>query len=121
MARAALYCLALTKVEPLKSVFRRDDYGNLIGAELGRKLPKTLDKAKKYISRNTAIQYYPVGIYAILLKNKGGVVDSKLRVYRISNVRVINASIFLTYVQGNIISLVYILAEKGADIVKKAR
>jgi choline dehydrogenase len=56
-----------------------------------------------------------------LLKDKGGVVDSKLRVYRISNVQVINASIFPTHVQGNIVSLVYTLAEKGADIIKKAR
>jgi choline dehydrogenase len=113
MARAALYCLALTEVEPLKSVFRRDDYGNLIGAESGGKLPKTLDKVKEYVSRNTATQYYPIGICAILLKDKGGVVDSELRVYGISNVRVINASIFLIYVQGNILSLVYALAKKG--------
>jgi choline dehydrogenase len=56
-----------------------------------------------------------------LLKDKREVVDSKLRVYRTSNIQVINASIFLTHIQGNIISLIYTLAEKGADIVKKAR
>jgi choline dehydrogenase len=120
MARAALHCLALTEVEPLKSVFRRDDHGNLIGAESGGKLPKTLDEAKEYVSRNTATQYHPVGTCAMLPKYKGGVVDSELRVYGTSNVRVIDASIFPTHVQGNIVSLVYALAEKGADIVKKA-
>jgi choline dehydrogenase len=121
MARATLHCLTLTEVEPLKSVFRRDNHGNVIGAKSGGKLPKTLDEAMEYVSKNMATQYHPVGTCAMLPKDKGGVVDSDLKVYGTSNVRVIDASIFPTHVQGNIVSLVYALAEKGADIVKKAR
>jgi choline dehydrogenase len=41
-----------------------------------------------------------------------------LKVYGTSNVRVVDASILPTHVQGNIVSLVYALAEKASDIIK---
>jgi choline dehydrogenase len=120
MARATLHCLTFTEIEPLKSVFRRDENGQVIGAKAGGKLPKTLDEAKEFVKANTATEYHPVGTCAMLPKDKGGVVDSELKVYGTSNVRVVDASIFPTHVQGNIVSLVYALAEKGADMIKEA-
>ena len=54
----------------------------------------------------------------MLPKEKGGVVDSNLKVYGTSNVKVVDASIFPTHVQGNIVSLVYAVAEKGADLIR---
>lgn len=120
IARAMLHFLTFTEIEPLKSVFRRDEDGNVIGAESGGQLPKTLNETKEYV-RNTATEYHPVGTGAMLPKEKGGVVSSELMVYGTSNVRVIDASIFPTHVQGNIVSSVYALAEKGADIIKEAR
>jgi choline dehydrogenase len=120
MARAVLHCLTFTEVEPLKSVFRRQANGEVVSAEAGGKLPKTLEEAKEYVRRNTVTEYHPVGTCAMLPRSKGGVVDSQLKVYGTCNVRVVDASIFPTHVQGNIVSLVYALAEKGADIIKTA-
>jgi choline dehydrogenase-like flavoprotein len=57
----------------------------------------------------------------MLPRAEGGVVDSDLRVYGTKNLRVVDASIFPLHVQGNIMSLVYAVAERGADLIKAAR
>lgn len=54
----------------------------------------------------------------MLPRDKGGVVDNQCKVYGTTNVRVVDASIFPTHVQGNIVSLVYAVAEKASDIIK---
>jgi choline dehydrogenase len=117
-ARSILHVLSFTEVEPIKSVLRRDENGELIMAKAGGKFPKTLEEAKEYIRKNTATEYHPIGTCAMLPKEKGGVVSDELRVYGTSNVRVADASVFPTHVQGNIVSLVYALSEKAADIIK---
>jgi choline dehydrogenase len=118
MARSILHVLSFTELEPIKHVFRRDEKGELIMAKSGGKFPKTLDEAKEYVQRNTVTEYHPVGTCAMLPKEKGGVVNDELKVYGTSNVRVVDASIMPTHVQGNIVSLVYALAEKASDIIK---
>jgi choline dehydrogenase len=118
MARSILHVLSFTELEPIKHVFRRDENGELIMAKSGGKFPKTLDEAKEYVQRNTVTEYHPVGTCAMLPKEKGGVVNDELKVYGTSNVRVVDASILPTHVQGNIVSLVYALAEKASDIIK---
>lgn len=118
MARSILHVMKFLECEPMKSVLRRDENGDIVGAESGGKLPKTLEEAKDFTRRNTVTEYHPVGTCAMLPKEKGGVVSDQLKVYGTSNVRVADASIFPLHVQGNIVSLVYALAEKAADIIK---
>lgn len=48
---------------------------------------------------------------------KGGVVDEKFRVYGVKGLRVIDASIFPLLVRGNLQSLVYAIAERGAEFI----
>lgn len=48
----------------------------------------------------------------------GGVVDSKLRVYGVSNVRVVDASVMPFQVSGHLTSTLYTLSERAADIIK---
>ncbi|KAL5119530.1 hypothetical protein ACEQ8H_002595 [Pleosporales sp. CAS-2024a] len=120
MARAILHCITFTEIEPLKSIFRRDEHGELIVAKSGGPLPKTLEEAKEYVRKNTVTEYHPTGTCAMLPRDKGGVIDSELKVYGTKNLRVVDASIFPTPVQGNIVSLVYALSEKAADIIKAA-
>lgn len=118
-ARAVLHALTLAEVEPLATVFRRNTHGEVITtAGSGGVLPKTFEEAKDYTRRNTMTFYHPIGTCAMLPRDKGGVVDNELRVYGTSNLRVVDASIFPTPVQGNIASLVYAVAEKAADIIK---
>ena len=49
----------------------------------------------------------------------GDAVDSKLKLKGAKNIRVIDASCFPNHVSGNIVSSVYALAEKGADLIKE--
>jgi choline dehydrogenase len=119
MARAVLHMQSFLEIEPLKSVLRRHDNGEVVIAEAsGGKLPKTLEEAKAFAKENTVTEYHPVGTCAMLPREKGGVVSDELKVYGTANIRVVDASIFPTPVQGNVVSLVYAMAEKAADIIR---
>lgn len=122
MARALLHTLSFTEIEPLKSALRRESDGTPVIAKntVGGKLPRTLEEAKDFVRGNTVTEYHPVGTCAMLPREKGGVVDAELRVYGTRNVRVCDASVFPTHVQGNVVSLVYAVAEKGADLIKRS-
>jgi len=53
----------------------------------------------------------------MLPRNEGGVVDSSLKVYGTSNVRVVDASIIPLHISAHLQSTVYGIAEKAADII----
>jgi choline dehydrogenase len=72
------------------------------------------------------IRQYTMTIYHMSGTTKMGpaddpeaVVDPKLRVYGIKGLRVIDASIMPTITSGNINAPVFMIAEKGADMVKE--
>jgi choline dehydrogenase-like flavoprotein len=48
------------------------------------------------------------------------VVDNKLLVKGTANIRVADGSIFPNHVSGNMVSSVYAVAEKAADIIKES-
>lgn len=48
----------------------------------------------------------------------GGVVDTSLKVYGTSNIRVVDASVIPFQVCGHLQSTVYAVAERAADIIK---
>lgn len=64
--------------------------------------------------------YHPAGACALMAESVGGVVDTTLRVYGTTNVRVRDASIFPVMPRGNILTTVYAVAERAADIVKES-
>jgi choline dehydrogenase-like flavoprotein len=51
-------------------------------------------------------------------EKNGGVVDPKLKVYGVQNLRVVDASIFPLEIRNNLQICVYAAAEKAADIIK---
>jgi len=59
-------------------------------------------------------EYHPCGTCAM-----GAAVDSKLKVNGTTNIRVADASVFPNHVSGNIVSSVYMVAERAADIIKE--
>ncbi|KAJ4388532.1 hypothetical protein N0V93_005990 [Gnomoniopsis smithogilvyi] len=77
-----------------------------------------LEGAKKYILDTATSAYHGCGSAAMLPREKGGVVDPTLTVYGTENVRVVDASIFPLIPRGNIMSTVYAVAEKAADLLK---
>jgi choline dehydrogenase-like flavoprotein len=61
-------------------------------------------------------QYHLIGTASM-----GEVVDERLLVKGVKGLRVIDASICPSHVSGNIMSTIYAVAEKGADLVKEDR
>ncbi|KAF5877852.1 putative glucose oxidase protein [Botrytis fragariae] len=61
---------------------------------------------------------HPVGTCSMQGIASGGVVDSNLKVYRTSNVRVVDASILPHQLSGHLTSTLYAVAEKASDIIK---
>lgn len=62
--------------------------------------------------------FHPVGTTAMIPKELGGVVDPSLKVYGTSNVRVVDAGVLPFQVCGHLVSTLYAVAEKAADIIK---
>ncbi|SCO03416.1 related to alcohol oxidase [Fusarium fujikuroi] len=62
--------------------------------------------------------YHPAGTAAMMPLDHGGVVDQKLRVYGVKNLRVIDASIMPSLPGSNTCQPMYAVAEKAADIIK---
>lgn len=75
---------------------------------------------------NCVIRQYTMSIYHYSCTAKMGpasdpmaVVDPQLRVYGVSNLRVIDASIMPTITNGNINAPVIMIGEKGSDLIKE--
>ncbi|RYP20971.1 hypothetical protein DL765_002508 [Monosporascus sp. GIB2] len=77
------------------------------------------DAAKKYIRSRAISLWHPAGTCAMLPEEKGGVVDTQLKVYGIQNLRIVDSSVVPLLPPGNLQSTVYALAEKAADLIKK--
>ncbi|KAI8059416.1 alcohol oxidase [Gilbertella persicaria] len=75
---------------------------------------------KKWLSNNVRSDWNPVGTCAMLPKELGGVVDSKLRIYGTANLRVVDTSIIPLEIPSHLMQPVYGVAEKAADIIKNA-
>ncbi|KAH4019279.1 hypothetical protein HBI81_192500 [Parastagonospora nodorum] len=90
----------------------------------GKRLPRSfpypissLDDAKKILPINSATNYHPCGTCSMMREDLGGVVDERLRVYGIKNVRVCDASVLPIIPRGNILTAVYAFAEKAAELI----
>lgn len=77
------------------------------------------ENAKRYVKAATTTNWHSVGTLAMAPKDKGGVVDASLKVYGVSGLRVVDASVFPLVPQSNTQSLVYAVAERAADLIKQ--
>ena len=71
-----------------------------------------------FVKNTFTSEYHPMGTCAMGLRNQGGVVDERMLVHGTSNMRVVDASVFPLQVRGNLVSLVYAVAERAADFIK---
>ncbi|KAI8949821.1 GMC oxidoreductase [Xylaria longipes] len=74
---------------------------------------------KAFLRQNVNPSYFhPVGTCAMMPRELGGVVDERLKVYGVENLRVVDASIMPVLVGANTCQTTYAIAEKAADLIK---
>ncbi|KAK7459587.1 hypothetical protein VKT23_009568 [Stygiomarasmius scandens] len=73
---------------------------------------------RAYIQEALTTNYHFVGTAAMLPRAQNGVVDSDLKVYGTSNLRVVDASIFPIHIAAHPTASLYGLAEKAWDIIQ---
>jgi len=104
----------IAATEPMASLLKKD--GRRIHSD---KPVHDLETAKDIVQETFVSHYHIAGSCAMLPEKLGGVVNERLLVYGVSNLRIVDASIFPLITRGNTQASVYAVAEKAADIIKE--
>jgi choline dehydrogenase-like flavoprotein len=106
--------VAVAGVSYLRKLAATSEYTSLFSTEI---LPGEGADLQHYALTRFGTEFHPVGTASMLPKHHGGVVDSSLKVYGTSNVRVVDASIIPLHISAHIQATTYGIAEKAADII----
>lgn len=79
----------------------------------------TDDEIFEYVKSNTIPNWHASGTNVMLPRDKGGVVDAKLKVYGVSGLRVVDCSIIPVLPDVNIQGPVFMIGDKGAAAIKE--
>ncbi|CAE6497422.1 unnamed protein product [Rhizoctonia solani] len=107
--QALKFGLKISQTEPLSSlVVARQDPPPEVSSD---------EAYIEYIKANVRTIHHPIGTAVLAPRAIGGVVDTSLRVYGTSNVRVVDASIIPIHMSTHLSRTVYGIAEKAAAII----
>ncbi|TVY59654.1 putative GMC-type oxidoreductase [Lachnellula suecica] len=96
-----------------------EGFKDIIGEDYPWPMPRTSDEAmNKMILERSQTGFHPCGTTRLSKDIEQGVVDSQLKVHGVKRLRVIDASVFPVIPDCRIQNAVYMVAEKGADIIK---
>jgi choline dehydrogenase len=95
--------------EPLRSIVLKEDFP---GPGL-----QTRTQLAEFVRRNARTMCHPVGTCR-MGNGAEAVVDASLRVHGIEGLRVIDSSVMPDIVSGNTAAATYMLAERGAHMVR---
>ncbi|KAF2247854.1 GMC oxidoreductase [Trematosphaeria pertusa] len=94
---------------------------DIIGEDYPWPMPRYSDEAmKKTILERSQTGFHPCGTCRLSQSIEQGVVDPELKVHGTQNLRVIDASVIPVIPDCRIQNSVYMIGEKGADIIKAA-
>jgi choline dehydrogenase-like flavoprotein len=71
-----------------------------------------------FVANGIQTEFHPANTLAMLPQSQGGVVDARLKIYGLSNVRAVDASVFPVQFAAHMQWPVYSLAEAGAEIIR---
>ena len=104
-------------VKRLRDIFASASLATVIGQELRPGVAVESDEdILAYIQQHGTTAFHPVGTCK-MGNDDLAVVDDRLRVYGVSNLRVVDASIMPTLISGNTNAATIMIAEKGADLI----
>ncbi|KAL7918871.1 hypothetical protein ACQKWADRAFT_323458 [Trichoderma austrokoningii] len=107
--------LLLLQTSPFKDLFKPN------GARIPPIKGDSLENARDVVRQNQVSDFHPACSLAMKPRDQGGVVGDRLRVYGTKGLRVVDASVFPIHTAGNIQTMVYVVAEKAADLIKEDR
>lgn len=100
MRRSLTFFSELTTTEPFSRAFKPN--GKVIPLNsFDRTSTPTLESAKETVRDSLMSHFHPVGNCAMLPREKGGVVDEKLKVYGVKGLRICDAKHFPHGAEGN--------------------
>ncbi|KAJ5767246.1 uncharacterized protein N7511_004862 [Penicillium nucicola] len=108
----------------IRKAFETDPLSDLVADEFSPGLERVPSNASDPTWRDWAkstyrSNFHPVGTASMLPRDKGGVVNSELKVYGTRNVRVIDASVLPFQICGHLTSTLYAVAEMASDLIKR--
>ncbi|KJZ72364.1 hypothetical protein HIM_08290 [Hirsutella minnesotensis 3608] len=117
LARHVRYIDAIAKSEPLASMLKPGGKRSPGIPDDLREVP--LDEVKDFVKSAAKSTFHPTSTCAMMPREMGGVVDSRLRVWGTEGLRVVDASVIPIATSGNTQSSVYAIAERAADLLKR--
>lgn len=73
----------------------------------------------EYVRANTMPNWHATGTNRMLPEEDGGVVNHRLQVYGVDGLRVVDCSIVPVLPDANILASIYMVAEKGAEMIRE--
>lgn len=117
LARHVRFIETIAAAEPLASMFKPG--GNRTPGLPGDLRQVPLEEVKEYVRLTSKSTYHPTSTCAMMPRDKGGVVDSRLRVWGTKRLRVVDASVIPIIPRANSQSTVYAVAERAGDLIKE--
>ncbi|KAG0207398.1 hypothetical protein BGX28_001337 [Mortierella sp. GBA30] len=100
-------------------LFNGDGFKDIIVSEFPWEMPLDSDEAmRKVVLERCQTAFHPTGTARLSKSIEQGVVDPQLRVHGIKNLRLIDASVIPVIPDCRPQNSVYMVAEKGADMIK---
>ncbi|KAJ5939328.1 hypothetical protein N7466_002462 [Penicillium verhagenii] len=107
----------------IRDIFKTEPFADMAGAETSPGYSTVSADSgdegwSSFLKSNFRSNFHPITTAGMMPKEIGGVVNTSLKVYGTTNVRVVDASIIPFQVCGHLQSTVYAVAERAADIIK---
>ncbi|TGJ84993.1 hypothetical protein E0Z10_g3768 [Xylaria hypoxylon] len=112
-AEHMLYLQSLASLSPLSKLLTQPPTPSRAISHLAN-----LEEAKKYIRLRAVSMWHPAGTCSMLPEEIGGVVDNRLKVHGVENLRIVDSSVIPVLPPGNLQSSVYAIAERAAWLIK---